>query len=464
MDACDRLGIYVLDEFFDCWRTGKNRNDYHLWFEDWWQRDIEATLRRDRNHPCVYCWSFGNEIKEANGSVDGPYWINAQANFIRSLDSTRLVTCGGMFLPKSLTCDGFPGGPGGPPTQASPYCGEEEQAHRFKKMIDQLDIVSLNYSFRNYEQFHKLFPDKPLQGTETQGMDAWGNREAVKHFDYVIGDFMWTAHDNLGEAGAGRCYYDSAEANNGLMAGYPWLSCYQGDLALDGERLPRSYYRKVIWGMDQGIYLFTTHPSHTGKPLYGTGFHWHDVLPCWTYLEEYRERPIQVEAYADCDEVEFFLNGVSQGKVIPQEMIASLTVNYQPGQLKAVAYRGGKPAAEAVLKTTGPVAAIHLEPDRKNIHADSLDLCYVTATLVDQDGNRVYSDDRELSAFVHGPGVLEGFGSNNPCTIENYGTGKRFTWNGRAMLVLRAKDIPGVLELTVSTPSLPLQTLCIQVQ
>ena len=84
LDACDQLGVYVIDEFFDCWRVGKNRNDYHLWFEDWWQRDIESTIRRDRNHPCVYCWSFGNEIPEANGAANAEYWMQAQADFIRS--------------------------------------------------------------------------------------------------------------------------------------------------------------------------------------------------------------------------------------------------------------------------------------------------------------------------------------------------------------------------------------------
>lgn len=456
LDACDQLGVYVIDEFFDCWRIGKNRNDYHLWFEDWWQRDIESTIRRDRNHPCVYCWSFGNEIPEANGAANAEYWMQAQADFIRSLDSTRLVTCGGMFMPECLKANPEPSGP---PTKPDPYCSDEEHARRFKAMISHLDIVSLNYSFRHYEQFHKLFPDMPLQGTETMGSETWGNWDAIRDNDYVIGDFMWTAIDNLGEAGAGRFFYDPNEMGPSLMGGWPWLSCYQGDLALDAERLPRSYYRKVIWGMDDGIYAFTTPPAYTGKPLYGTGWHWHNVLPSWTYGEEYVGKPIQVEAYCDCDEVEFFVNGESQGKAAPVEMIATLTVTYQPGQLKAVAYRQGKPVGESVLETTGPAVALRLEADRQSLSADTLDLCYVTATLVDGQGRRVYNDDRELSAFLRGPGTLAGFGSNNPCTEESYGTGRRFTWHGHAMLVLRAGDAPGQLELTVSTQGLETQML-----
>lgn len=464
LDACDRLGILVIDEFFDCWRTGKNRNDYHLWFEDWWQRDIAATVLRDRNHPSVYCWSFGNEISEARGISDGEYWMKVQADFIRSLDSTRLVTCGGMFLPKSLTCDGFPGGPGGPPTRANLYSSDQEQIRRFRNMIEQLDIVSLNYSFRNYEQFHKLFPDKVLQGTETQGIDAWGNREAVRNNDHVIGDFMWTAHDNLGEAGAGRTFRDPAEKSAGLMGGWPWLSCFQGDLALDGERLPRSYYRKVIWGLDDGIHVFVAHPQHTGEPLYGTGFHWHDVRPCWTYPEQYVGKPVDVEAYADCDEVEFFVNGASFGKVKPTEMIFCAIVTYQPGELKAVAYRGGKAVAEDRILTTGPASQVILEPDRTLLAADGMDLCYVSVTLADSQGHRVYDADCELSAAVSGQGVLLGFGSNAPCTEENYGTGRRKTWNGRAMIVLRAGRETGQMELTVTGGGFPAQTLSVSVK
>ena len=458
LDACDKLGIYVIDEFFDCWRTGKNRNDYHVWFEDWWQRDIESTMRRDRNHPSVYCWSFGNEIPEANGSADAEYWIKVQADFIRSLDSTRLVTCGGMFMPECLKES-----KNGQPFGQSPYCSDAQHEERFRAMISHLDIVSLNYSYMHYEQFHKLFPDMPLQGTETTGIDAWANCQAVMNCDWVIGDFMWTAHDNLGEAGAGRFFYDPSEMGLSLMAGYPWLSCFQGDLALDGERMPRSYYRKVIWGMDDGIYLFAANPAHTGETLYGTGWHWHDVQPTWTH-PGYEGKPIQVEAYSDCDEVEFLLNGVSQGKVKPQEMIASLTLPYQPGELKAIAYRDGKAQGESCLRTTGTTASIQLEADRESIQGDSLDLCYVTVTLLDAEGNRVYCDDREISAFLRGPGTLAGFGSNNPCTEESYGTGRRVTWTGRAMIALRAGTAPGNLELTVSAPGLETQQITVAVK
>lgn len=461
LDACDKLGILVIDEFFDCWRTGKNRNDYHLWFEDWWQRDIESTILRDRNHPCIYCWSFGNEIPEANGYSECEHWMKLQADYIRTLDNTRLVTCGGMFMPKCITVGGVMEGP---PMKPDLFVSDDEHLRLFKSMIDNLDIVSLNYQYKNYEKFHELFPDKPLQGTETRGIESWGNWMAVKGNDHVIGDFIWTCIDNLGEAGAGRSFYDQDEMKHGLTAYWPWLSCFQGDLALDGERLPRAYYRNVIWGKDKGVHLFVNHPQHAGQPQYGTGWHWHDVRPCWTYPEEYIGKPVDVEAYADCDEVEFFVNGTSCAKVKPEEMTAKASLTYQPGQLKAVAYRDGKAVAEDTLVTTGPAAQVILEPERTCISPDGMDLCYVAVTLADSEGRRVYDADVELTAAVSGQAVLLGFGSNNPCTEENYGTGRRNTWNGRAMIVLRAGKEAGQAELTVTGGGFPAQRFVLDVK
>ncbi len=106
-----------------------------------------------------------------------------------------------------------------------------------------------------------------------------------------IGDFIWTAYDNLGEAGAGRVIYSFDEMKNGLMGGWPWLSCYQGDLDLIGDARPQNMYRRVMWGLDKGIHLYTTHPSRTGKPFYGMGWHWEDVTRSWSFGEQSREAP-----------------------------------------------------------------------------------------------------------------------------------------------------------------------------
>ena len=346
------------------------------------------------------------------------------------------------------------------------------------------DIVSYNYPDRWRERRELMysidkaeFPNRRVVATESGGNSGsrgnyrWGgagrfgsgigNIDTEQRWkftiinDYVIGDFMWTAHDNLGEAGAGRSYWEEEKEKTGLMAGWPWLSCYQGDLALDGERLPRSYYRAVIWGKDPGVHVFTNPPQYAGRKVMGTGFHWHDVRPLWTYPEAYIGHDIDVEAYADCDKVEFYVNGTLAATAEPEESIFYATVTYQPGTLRAVAYKNGEKIAEDTLTTTGHATSILLEADGTPLVADGMELTYVTATLVDDKGQRVYDEDIELKAEVSGAAVLEGFGSNNPCTEENFGTGRRRTWNGKATLVLRAGLKPGEAVLTVSSASLP---------
>ena len=134
---------------------------------------------------------------------------------------------------------------------------------------------------------------------------------------------------------------------------------------------------------------------------------------------------------------------------------------YQPGEIRAIAYRNGEVVAEDVIQTTGQACRILLEPDRTEIAADGMDLCYVTATLVDKDGHRVYDSDCELCASVSGNGTLAGFGSNNPCTDENFGTGHRFTWDGWATMVMRSTEKAGPIELIVTADGYPAATLTI---
>lgn len=153
--------------------------------------------------------------------------------------------------------------------------------------------------------------------------------------------------------------------------------------------------------------------------------------------------------------MEFFINGTSCAKAKPEEMIARASLTYQPGELKAVAYRDGKAVAEDALATTGPAVQVILTPECTELAADGMDLCYVSVTLADIEGRRVYGGDVELNAAVSGAGTLLGFGSNNPCTTESFGTGRRWTWNGRAMIVLRAGQEPGDMELTVSGGGVP---------
>ena len=489
LDACDRIGMYVIDETFDCWRLGKNDLDYHLYFNEWWQRDTAAMVLRDRNHPSVFCWSVGNELREQGGKSDGVALTKMQTDYVRILDPTRPVTTAVCSMIQSKREKGKPSRMSfvRPDNSGS----GEDMASRMKQMMEnpnamemvmerivtnnmgdgfidgvdvwaelseasasELDIVGYNYFYKRYETDRKKYPDRVIYGAETHAYNTYETYNAMMDNPNVIGDFIWTAYDNLGEAGAGRVMLGIQDVMSGMLGPWPWMSCYQGDLDLDGNRRPQSYFRKIMWGKDDGIHLFVKHPELAGKKFYGLGWHWDDVCRSWTWGSEYEGKAIDVEAYADCDEVEFVLNGESLGKVPVDKLKARFSLTYMPGILKAVAWKGGAIVAEDTLVTAGAPASIELTPDRKEISADGMDLCFVKVRLVDADGVTIPTSDVELSAEVIG-GILAGFGSGNPCTDENYGTGKRRVWNGLALICLRAPEKGGGIELKISAPGLP---------
>jgi len=332
--------------------------------------------------------------------------------------------------------------------------GEDVWAELSEASAKELDIVGYNYFYKRYEQDRAKYPERIIYGGETHASNTYETHQAMMANPNVIGDFIWTAYDNLGEAGAGRVMLGIQDVMSGMLGPWPWISCYQGDLDLDGNRRPQSYYRKIMWGKDDGIHLFVKHPDLTGKKFYGLGWHWDDVCQSWTWDAKYIGKDIDVEAYADCDEVEFILNGKSLGKAPVDKLKARFTLPYQPGTVKAVAWKNGSATAENSLVTAGKPASIELAPDRKEISADGRDLCFVKVRLIDANGVTIPTNEVELSAVVAG-GSLAGFGSGNPCTDEDYGTGKRRVWNGLALVCLRAADSEGDIKLKVSAAGLP---------
>ena len=466
LDACDRIGMYVIDESFDAWRVGKTARDYHLYFEQWWRSDTAAMVCRDRNHPCVYCWSIGNEISEMNGSSNGAYWCQVQAGYVRSLDPTRPVSSSmnHFVYPRQMdrsrmmhTTDmsqalRHP--------QASNGCDGDydywDEATR--DTTPPLDIVGYNYLWPRYEIDAHKHPERVIHATETHAYLMYDYWQAVLEHPNCIGDFTWTATDNLGEAGAGRVIWELSGGFAGLTGDWPWLSCNQGDLDLDLRRRPQSYYRGVVWGIDQGIHLFTTHPDKTGKPFYGMGWHWAQVRPSWSFGSAYIGREVRLEAYCRCDEVAFVCNGSPLGRVKTERYKAYLTVPYTPGVLEAIGYTGGLEVARTRLETAGAPTQILLEPDRSRIAADGMDLSYLTVRLADAAGRTVGRDDVVLQAQVEG-GTLLGFGSGRPCTEENY-TDRRAVFGGYALVCVRAARQAGTITVTVSGEGLASGTAC----
>jgi beta-galactosidase len=471
LDACDRQGMLVLDESFDCWTEGKTALDYHLYFEDWWERDIAAMVRRDCSHPCVFAYSIGNEINEMGGSANGAVWSQRLADCARRHDPTRPVTAAinDMVSLKLMLAAG-----GKPPLLPAfdlrrPLDGylQPGDPDPFREGIDKaaepLNFLGYNYLFRRFAFDRAAHGDRPVCGLESRADEMYDTWQAVLANSNVLGDFSWTAMDNLGEAGVARLS-EVPDAPLDFMGPYPWLACHQGDHDLSGERRPQSFYRKILWGLDKGIHLFTKAPDIAAKPAYAIGWHWEDVLPTWTYATSDIGRMAYATAYTDAEEVAFFLNGRLAGKVPVIRLAAFLMVPYEPGTLTAVALRHGEPAERDTLETTGTPECIRLTADKTALRADLADAAFITIEITDSKGRRVFGSDMELTAEVSGEGTLAGLGSGAPCTNENYGTGRRRTFCGHALAIVRAGGNPGRARLEVRAPGLVGATLSLEIE
>jgi beta-galactosidase len=450
LDACDRLGLLVIDETFDCWRQGKNPNDYHVYFEEWWQRDTEALVKRDRNHPSVIMWSIGNEIPEALGIPDGASWSRRQADFVRSLDSTRFVTSAiVMYIDaEAMTTSDFSQlGP-------SPVPDDPEKdiwAKLTTQFAQPLDVVGYNYMHQRYAIDGTRYPGRVIAGTETwphMAYDYWKETERLPH---VIGDFVWTAWDYLGEAGIGQVVSDG---NLTFAAPYPYHLANTGDFDICGFKRPQSAYRDLLWGVRTEPFIGVLDPQLTGKQLKFLPWGWEPVTESWTFPGE-EDKPIQVDIYAVDEEVELLINGVSSGRKPVSQNKATFDATYQPGIIEAVGYRAGKETSRTSLRTAGTPAALRLIPDRDTIDSQYGNLAYITVEIVDQDGCVVPTAEHEVTFEVSGAGELIAVGTANPSSEESYVGQQRKAWHGRLLAVVRSNGQSGDIAFKAHSDGLP---------
>jgi beta-galactosidase len=454
LDACDRLGLLVIDETFDCWRQGKNPNDYHVYFEEWWQRDTEAFVKRDRNHPSVIMWSIGNEIPEALGIPDGADWSRRQADFVRSLDNTRFVTSAiVMYIDaEAMTTSDFSQlGP-------SPVPDDPEKdiwAKLTTQFAQPLDVVGYNYMHQRYAIDGTRYPGRVIAGTETwphMAYDYWKETERLPH---VIGDFVWTAWDYLGEAGIGQVVSDG---NLTFAAPYPYHLANTGDFDICGFKRPQSAYRDLLWGVRTEPFIGVLDPQLTGKQLKFLPWGWEPVIESWTFPGA-EDKPIQVDIYAVDEEVELLINGASFGRKPVSQNKATFDATYQPGIIEAVGYREGKEVSRTSMKTADAPAALRLTPDRSTIDSQYGDLAYITVEIVDQDGCVVPTAEHEVTFEVSGAGELIAVGTANPSSEESYVGQQRKAWHGRLLAVVRSSGQIGDIVFKAHTDGLPLSEI-----
>ena len=434
LDACDRLGMLVMDEAFDQWVHAKNRNDYHLYFEDWHERDLAAMVRRDRNHPSVVMWSIGNEIRDQNTDV-GPGFAREMIALCHKLDPTRLVTSGNDEIASN--------------TPASP-----EFLAAFEN-----DIIGYNYPDRwrtrkelMYAIDKAAFPKRRVVATESSSLTgsrglypttAFGaslaNLDVEERwkftilYDYVIGDFMWTGLDYYGET-----RWPSKGANFGYLD-----NC--------GFKKDGYWFFKSIWTQDPVVHLlpYWNWPGHEGEVM-------------------------KITCFTNCESVELFVNGKSYGKKgveFPRvgldkgwgqgngrnyrgtttQLHLEWDVEYQPGEVKAVGIKNGKEVTE-ILRTFGEPASIRLSVDRPSFTTDPDDVAHVTVEILDKDGNLCQDADNLVKLTVGGARVI-GMESGNMRDLSPTRTSERKAYCGLALAILSA-DKAGTVTVKAESPGL----------
>jgi len=449
LDACDRIGMLVIDEAFDNWRTDTFGNGYSAWFEDRWQSDLTSMILRDRNHPSVVIWSTGNEVSERDGSSGGYKYAAALAEHVRKLDGTRPVThaiCGIWKTEDELNNLTEILGIG--------ETGGDTWGALTEKFAEPLDIVGYNYLYERYETDGTKYPGRVICGTESHPRHIPEYWDRVEKLPYVIGDFVWTALDYFGESGVGNLRYDGVDNTYGRR--YPWHIANCGDLDICGFRRPQSYYKDCVWGVSDAPYIAVYKPEHYGEKTIISDWGWEDVVPSWTW-PGFEGKPIAIDVYSEDDEVELFLNGESLGRKKAgkaNRYIASFETYYQPGELIAAGYNNGTETARTTLKTAGAPYELKLTPDRAVIRAGYGDLSYVTVGLYDADKNALTNAGDEIIFEVSGPGTLVAVGNGNPESEEMYTGNAQKLYYGRALAVVRSSGIPGKIKLSAAAGGL----------
>jgi beta-galactosidase len=471
LDACDRHGMLIIDEAFDMWEKEKNPEDYHLHFKDWWQRDLDAMVLRDRNHPSVILWSIGNEIPE-RADAQGVAIAQKLTERIHQLDSTRPVTAAVPFA-----FEGFM------KTGKFPKWSEQDPAFKY------LDVGGYNYMWNQYEKDHARLPERVMLGTESFPIQASEIWEIVERSPYVTGDFVWTGMDYLGESGIGAARLAPApsrfpgapqapqtptippDADISFPAGttfggtdFPWFNSNCGDIDLIGNKKPQSYFRDVVWGRSK-LEMAVLRPLPEGRKEQYTAWGWFDELRSWTWPGQ-EGLPVTVRVYTTGDHVKLMLNGKEVGSAevsSKSKLTAEFTVPYAPGELKAIALKDGQSIAELSFKTVGTPFRITLHPDRSTLKRDANDLSFVMVHVEDKDGNLVPDAVADMNFKVSGAGAVAAVGNANPKEMASFRQPHMQTYQGRCLVVLRPTGATGPIEVHAISENLQPASATVQV-
>ena len=426
LDACDHIGLLVIDEAFDGWAQKKTPHDYGEVFDMQWPVDLEAMIKRDRNHPSIIAWSIGNEILERK-SPEAVTTAAEMAELCRSLDPTR------------------------PVTQA--LAAWDDDWEIYDPLAAEHDIVGYNYMIHKVEDDHNRVPDRVVWQTESYPRDAWSNYLKVRDLPYVIGDFVWTGIDYLGESGIGRHYYDGEVPGEHYERNlWPWHAAVCGDIDLTGQRKPISYYRDMLHNNRDTVYMAVLEPDGYRGTIRETLWGTYPTVKSWNW-PGHEGKPIRVEVITRYPGVNLYLDDKLIGKATVNESTAFkalFTLDYAPGTLRAVALDDlNNEVMSDTIRTAGTPAKIHVDYERVSTSGSDYDLIFVTAQVVDSDGVLNPLDNTLLKFSISTNGQILATGSADPTDMIGYTIPMRAAWGGRAAAVIKTGryDMP---TLTVS--------------
>lgn len=486
LDACDKLGMYVLDECFDGWYIPKDYHDYSRDFLAWYKDDLSSMVQKDYNHPSVIIYSVGNEVTET-AEERGIKLCAEMRDLVHSLDDTRPVTCGinvllDVYVKKGLGVYKDKGEYRREPLPPKKNYREKKAGSAFfnywaqklgklmflmskgktaEKVVNaiapSLDIVGLNYASSRYDIDAKKYPDRLMLGTETMAGDLPYNWKRVKQYPQLLGDFVWSAWDYLGEACIGDWTYYSYK-------GLPLLAG-QGMVDITGYPKAQMAFMQVVWGMRKQPYLCVRPLNHSGERPKKSAWQFTDALASWTW-QGYEGKKTTAEVYADAYAVRLELNGKKIGCKKIKNFKALFSVKYAPGTLTAVALdENGKEIGRTQLTTGKRQTQLSVRADKTELSANGQDLSFVEIEFTDGAGNLKPYLEQPVELHITGSGaVLAGFGSALCKTDEVFSSLTHTSYRGRVLAVLRATHSAGKIELTVSSRGVISKTLTIEVK
>lgn len=494
--ACDSLGLLVIDECFDQWEEAKRRDDYSNYFSREkqvirdgkpvgtgitnFEYDAALMVRRDRNHPSIVMWSIGNEVAQRSDVPRGKEIADAITRAIKKEDTTRPTTL--------AVCDYWD-------RQPQKMTWEKDSPRAF----DLVEVGGYNYQPHRYESDHAKYPQRIICGTESYPNAVASIWKTVDSNNYVIGDFVWTAIDYIGEAGLSHALERSDRGRWIQLLAWPWYNAWCGDIDITGIKKPQSYYRDVVWGrqpiamavrpsVPDGEYedvmgwCWTAEENHWNwhAQAYYDGSNACGYLPVDLRPEKYdnatlrtgvvhdvnahRSDSLRVNVYTREPRVRLSVNGRVLGEqdVNPETYTATFRVAYEPGTLKAETVKGKR--AEISFSTAGAPEAIQFLPVQDGkirdgaastvISSSHNDLAYVYLQVVDAEGNPCPTAEIPLDIKTSGSRHIAIAGTGHPYDLQSFRSLSPTTFRGTALLIVQPQEEKGVVDVTVSSPKL----------